>query len=75
MVERLRESAVEVGHEVIEAALAAALKRDPNSAPVGIAPEHAVVYQQGLAAAYQHGLEMIPLPELEPDHAETAPTP
>lgn len=51
------------GHQVIENALAQALKKDPAHSPFPMTGDTAVAYQMGLAAAYQHALEMIPDPE------------
>lgn len=48
------------GHAVIEKALSQALLGDTNNSPAGLLPDVAYGYQQGLAAAYQHALEMIP---------------
>ena len=51
------------GHQIIEEALKVALKAEPVNAPFGMVGEVAVAYQMGMAAAYQHALEMIPEPD------------
>lgn len=55
------------GHQIIEEALAKAAQLDPNNSPFGMPRNEAVVYQQGLAAAYLHSLEMIPDPATSKD--------
>jgi len=56
------EAVAQSGHAVIEAALLKAAKNDPSNSPIGLWGAAAVAYQMGLAAAYQHALEMIPTP-------------
>jgi hypothetical protein len=51
---------MKTGHEIIEEALAKAVKHDWNNSPAGMSPEEGRAYQHGLAAAYLHALEMIP---------------
>lgn len=49
------------GHEVIEAALAKAAQHDAGNSPAHLSYGEALAYQMGLASAYQHALEMMPL--------------
>jgi hypothetical protein len=56
------EAVAQSGHAVIEAALLEAAKNDPSNSPIGLWGTAAVAFQMGLAAAYQHALEMIPTP-------------
>lgn len=48
------------GHDIIEAALAKAIKAAPTDAPFGMDEHEARLYHMGAAVAYQHALEMIP---------------
>lgn len=47
------------GKEIIEEALKEASKGDPNNSPFGMEYYLGMAYQQGMAAAYQHALEMM----------------
>jgi hypothetical protein len=47
------------GREIIERALAVALKGDPNEAPFPLSPDEAAIWHQAQASAYQHALEMM----------------
>lgn len=59
------------GHAVIEEALAAARRGNWLDSPFGTSPEEGHAYVAGLAAAYQHALEMIPVPaEPAPDQMD-----
>lgn len=58
------------GHEIIEAALKKASEGNHNNSPIGYMPEEGVAYQHGMAAAYQHALEMIPVQEDTTDYKE-----
>lgn len=44
---------------LIEKALAKAVKADPNDAPFGMSPEEAAFYHKGQREAYQYALEML----------------
>jgi hypothetical protein len=48
------------GREVIENALKEAEKGDWSASPIDMDPEESRAYQRGLAAAYQHALEVMP---------------
>lgn len=58
------------GHEIIEAALKKASDGNINNSPCYYPPEEAAAYQAGMAAAYQHALEMIPVQEDTTDYKE-----
>lgn len=49
----------QTGHEIIEEALLKASQGDWLNSPMGCSYEEGIAYQQGMAAAYQHALEMI----------------
>ncbi len=51
------------GHQIIERALAKAVKGDHNNSPPCLSPDEGIAFQAGLAAGYLHALEMIPLPD------------
>lgn len=50
------------GIDVIENALATALRANPNDAPFGMPPEEAAIWHAGRAQAFQHVLEMLNIP-------------
>lgn len=47
------------GAQIIEAALAKALKADPADAPMPLTGEDAALWHRAQASAYQHALEMM----------------
>ena len=62
------------GHQVIEDALKKAAEGNWLASPAGCGPEEGRAYQRGLAAAYQHALEMIPAALVAPQ-VEQQPAP
>lgn len=48
------------GHQVIEDALQQAATNNAANSPFPMVGDAAIAFQKGLAAAYQHALEMIP---------------